>query len=169
MDAPPTDRRRQAIEASIPLALLIWRTVAYPASTLWRDVVVILALYWLFTTFAGRSRSWLPVTIADFASSSSRSSRPWPASFCPSSPIPGIRASSLLFRRCWRSRRRGCALFILGSPGWSAPACSLQFFGTMVPGDLPVGGLTTLVSQPWRSRTGVTLSGFPPLGESIAM
>lgn len=48
-------------------AILAWRYRSYPFSGLWRDWVVILALFWIFTVLAGRTRSWPWVTGAVMA------------------------------------------------------------------------------------------------------
>jgi hypothetical protein len=45
-----------------PLALLAWRVAWYPPAALWRDGLLILSLYWIFTLRAYRTRYWLPVT-----------------------------------------------------------------------------------------------------------
>jgi len=39
-------------------AILAWRIRLYSPATLWRDWVVILALFWIVTILAGRSRAW---------------------------------------------------------------------------------------------------------------
>jgi hypothetical protein len=50
-------------EVSAALILLTWRVVWYPWSGLWRDWVVILSLYWIFTACAGKSRAWPAATL----------------------------------------------------------------------------------------------------------
>jgi len=47
--------------------ILAWRYRAHPFSGLWRDWVVILCLFWIFTVLAGRTRAWPWVTGAVMA------------------------------------------------------------------------------------------------------
>jgi hypothetical protein len=48
-------RTRQAIAAVV---LLAWRVVCHPPSSLWRDWVFLLCLFWLFSIFGSRSKVW---------------------------------------------------------------------------------------------------------------
>lgn len=47
--------------------ILAWRLLAYPANQFWRDWVVIVSLYWIYTALASRTRAWAPVTVAVLA------------------------------------------------------------------------------------------------------
>ncbi len=49
-------------EVAAALILLAWRIIAYPLSGLWRDWIVVLSLYWIFTACARKSRAWTAVT-----------------------------------------------------------------------------------------------------------
>ncbi|HLF93347.1 MAG TPA: hypothetical protein VJB14_07790 [Planctomycetota bacterium] len=60
---PSPAPRRFPWELLFPLGLLGWRLGAYPIATLWRDWVVWISLYWIFTIFARRSKAWAPVTV----------------------------------------------------------------------------------------------------------
>lgn len=60
---PGTPRRPLPPEAWEILAaalLIAWRVGSYPAATLWRDWVVLLCGFWIFTALAGRTRAWPP-------------------------------------------------------------------------------------------------------------
>ena len=61
---PARPRWKLCAELALPLTLLAWRAAVLPLSALWRDAALILALYWIFTILASRSRAWLPVTVA---------------------------------------------------------------------------------------------------------
>lgn len=61
-DAAPA-RRPALRELFFPLVALAWRIAAYDLRTLWRDWVVWIALYWIFTVFGRRTRAWAPVTV----------------------------------------------------------------------------------------------------------
>jgi len=43
-------------------AVIAWRFRSHPLNTLWRDWVVILCLFWIFTALAGRTKAWPAVT-----------------------------------------------------------------------------------------------------------
>ncbi|HXX93515.1 MAG TPA: hypothetical protein VEN81_07770 [Planctomycetota bacterium] len=43
----PRDRWRAAAEAMVPLALVAWRIASLPIKDLWRDVLLLLGLYWI--------------------------------------------------------------------------------------------------------------------------
>ena len=58
---------REAWEVVAALLLLGWRAWSYPLAGLWRDWVVILCLFWIFTVLAGRTRAWPWVTGAVMA------------------------------------------------------------------------------------------------------
>jgi hypothetical protein len=58
------DRRARIAEVSAALGLLAWRVAVLPLAGLPRDWVTILALYWIFTIFAQRSKAWPWVTAA---------------------------------------------------------------------------------------------------------
>jgi len=64
MTETPSDRRARIAEVSAAVALLIWRVAVLPLPGLLRDWVAILALYWIFTVFAQRSKAWPWVTVA---------------------------------------------------------------------------------------------------------
>lgn len=49
-------------EIALPIVVVGWRLTWYPPETAWRDWVLILALYWIFTLRAGNTRAWPPVT-----------------------------------------------------------------------------------------------------------
>jgi predicted benzoate:H+ symporter BenE len=40
------------------LALILWRVGSYPVATLWRDWVVLLGVFWIFTALRHRSPEW---------------------------------------------------------------------------------------------------------------
>jgi hypothetical protein len=44
-------------------ALILWRIWEIPLTGLWRDWITLLAVYWLFSIFAGEKRSATPVTL----------------------------------------------------------------------------------------------------------
>lgn len=66
MSETPT---RLSLWAWICLAglVLAWRFWAIPVSRIWRDWIVILVCYALFTAFASKSRAWPVVTAATTA------------------------------------------------------------------------------------------------------
>jgi hypothetical protein len=52
---------------------------------------------------------------------------------------------------------------------WVAWACAgLCFLGTMIPSEMPVGALSDLTRQPWRTRASFPLAGLPALGRPVA-
>jgi len=55
---------RRVVEILGVVALVLWRIYACPLSTLWRDWVTLLALYWFASIVLTGKRSWLPVTTA---------------------------------------------------------------------------------------------------------
>lgn len=60
----PTPRTQARVELLAASALLIGRLVSRPVSELWRDWVVLLSAYWIYTVLAGRSKHWPKVTLA---------------------------------------------------------------------------------------------------------
>jgi hypothetical protein len=54
-------------EAAVPLAILLVRILRYPPAELLRDWLVIVCLYWIFTIFRQKSRSWPMVSVASSA------------------------------------------------------------------------------------------------------
>ena len=59
----PDDRRARILESCWAAALLVWRIAAVPFALLYRDWVAILALYWMFSIFGQRTKSWPWVTL----------------------------------------------------------------------------------------------------------
>ncbi len=53
---------RGNLEIAIALVLLAWRLTGYPLSTLYRDWVALLSIYWIFTAQYRESRLWPWVT-----------------------------------------------------------------------------------------------------------
>jgi len=47
-----------------PFALILWRIASHPAATLWRDWVVLLCFYWIYTALRHRGKEWPAVTAA---------------------------------------------------------------------------------------------------------
>jgi len=45
----------EILAASLVLA---WRLGSYPRATLWRDWVVLICGFWIFTVLAGRTKAW---------------------------------------------------------------------------------------------------------------
>jgi hypothetical protein len=67
MDSPanePSSPFRARAELLAASALLIGRLVSRPVSELWRDWVLLLSAYWIYTVLAGGSRHWPRVTVA---------------------------------------------------------------------------------------------------------
>jgi len=64
MTETPDDRRARIAELSAAVGLLAWRVAVLPLPGVLRDWVSILALYWIFTVFAQRSKAWPWVTAA---------------------------------------------------------------------------------------------------------
>lgn len=63
-DARGTIGRWTVAELAGALSLLAWRVAASPLSALWRDAVAILAVYWIITALASKTRLWPSVTAA---------------------------------------------------------------------------------------------------------
>ena len=63
----PFAPRRAGAELLAASALLIGRLVTRPLPELWRDWVVLLSAYWIYTVLAGGSRHWPRVTVAVIA------------------------------------------------------------------------------------------------------
>ena len=42
--------------------MIVWRLAATPPQQLYRDWILILAFYWIFTVFGSRSKAWPYVT-----------------------------------------------------------------------------------------------------------
>ncbi len=61
--ALPRRRPWSRWEFALPLMALAWRLSWYPLGTVWRDWVAVLALYWIFTILAGRTKAWPVVTV----------------------------------------------------------------------------------------------------------
>jgi len=57
----PLRARAELLAAS---ALLVGRLLSRPLSELWRDWVILLSAYWIYTVLAGGSRHWPKVTVA---------------------------------------------------------------------------------------------------------
>lgn len=58
---PGTPRKHLPTEVWEILAaslVIAWRVGTYPAATLWRDWVVLVCGFWIFTVLAGRTRVW---------------------------------------------------------------------------------------------------------------
>ena len=55
---------RRVVEILGVFALVLWRIYACPLSTLWRDWVTLLALYWFASIVLTGKRAWAPVTTA---------------------------------------------------------------------------------------------------------
>jgi hypothetical protein len=64
MTETPDDRRARIAELSAAVGLLAWRVAVLPLSGVLRDWVCVLAVYWIFTIFAQRSKAWPWVTVA---------------------------------------------------------------------------------------------------------
>ena len=54
----------KTLESVAALMLLCGRLATRSVVPVWKDWLVVLALYWLFTVFATKHRTWLGVTIA---------------------------------------------------------------------------------------------------------
>jgi hypothetical protein len=63
-----TPRRDAFLMVGASALVVLWRLVSQPLALVWRDWLLILALYWLFTTVARTSRVWTTVTLATMAS-----------------------------------------------------------------------------------------------------
>jgi hypothetical protein len=50
-------------EVAAALILLTWRLTWYPPSHYWNDWLIVLPLYWIFTSCAPKSRAWPAVTL----------------------------------------------------------------------------------------------------------
>jgi hypothetical protein len=60
----PVSRAQARAELLAASVLLIARLVSRPVSELWRDWVVLLSAYWIYTVLAGGSRHWPKVSTA---------------------------------------------------------------------------------------------------------
>jgi hypothetical protein len=58
---------RQLRQIVLAILLLGWRLLSHPLTSLWRDWIFILGVYWLYTALASRSRAWPQVTAATMA------------------------------------------------------------------------------------------------------
>ena len=58
----PGDRRFLIGERIAALSLIVWRLVAAPPAAYWKDWMILVAVYWLYTTFVPRSNAWTTVT-----------------------------------------------------------------------------------------------------------
>ena len=56
------DRRARIAEVSAAIGLLTWRAAVLPLPGLFRDWIVLLSVYWIFTVFGSRTRAWPYVT-----------------------------------------------------------------------------------------------------------
>src|SRR5262245_40687253 len=54
-------------EVAAAVLLVFVRCATVPLAEIWRDWVVVVAAYWLFTAVAGRRRGWPVVTVAVMA------------------------------------------------------------------------------------------------------
>ena len=64
-DAPlekPLPRSWRILELLLPILLLAWRIAILEPLRLAKDVVAVLSIYWMYTVFAGNTRTWRIVT-----------------------------------------------------------------------------------------------------------
>lgn len=54
----------KVLEIGVASALILWRIVTYSALPLWRDWLLLLGFYWIYTALRAGSRDWPCVTVA---------------------------------------------------------------------------------------------------------
>jgi hypothetical protein len=65
--AKPQARSVRGIEICLAAALLVWRFAANPAAAYWKDWMLLLGLFWLYTTFQSSSPAWPAVLLSVMA------------------------------------------------------------------------------------------------------
>lgn len=62
MEQPQRRGLAVAAQLAAAAALVAWRVAAHSWHPVWKDIVFLLCLYWVFCLFFLRTRAWGPVT-----------------------------------------------------------------------------------------------------------
>jgi hypothetical protein len=57
------ERRLTIVEVAVAIALIVWRLAAGSPGTWWKDWILVVAAFWIFTRFKAGSRAW-PIAAA---------------------------------------------------------------------------------------------------------
>jgi hypothetical protein len=52
------ERRTLIVELAIAIALVVWRLCAASPGTWWKDWILVVSAFWIFTRTRGESRAW---------------------------------------------------------------------------------------------------------------
>lgn len=63
-DMPPGRARSWIVPVGVVICIMVWRFFVCPISAMWRDWILILTIYWIYTSSRSRCREWPIVTLS---------------------------------------------------------------------------------------------------------